>query len=107
MTWVGPIGKSEPEGGVQTTAIVPSTASVAVAVYVTTVPDGLVGSTLMSAGRTRTGRGSGMSVIVKLPEDCTPNAFVAVQLTVVVPIGKNVSDAGEQTTAASWFAETS
>ena len=86
-----PIGNVEPDNGVHVTGIVPSTLSVAVAVYVTTAPLGLVASTVMSAGRIRVGRGSTRTAMVKLPVDETPNAFVAVRehayvLPVVSPL---------------------
>ena len=49
-TVVVPSGKVEPEAGEQETGTGPSTISVAVAVKVTTAPDGPVASTVMLPG---------------------------------------------------------
>jgi hypothetical protein len=54
-TVVVPMGKVLPEAGVQSGSIAPSTKSVADAVYVTTAPEALVASVLMSAGKVSTG----------------------------------------------------
>ena len=55
LTKVVPIVNVEPEDGVQVGVIEPSTLSVAVAVNVTTAPDGPVASIVMLAGTVTTG----------------------------------------------------
>ncbi len=55
LTVVVAIGKVEPEAGVQLTGRGPSTASIAEAVKVTTLPEELVASAVILAGRVSTG----------------------------------------------------
>jgi hypothetical protein len=99
VTVVVPIGKVDPEAGVQTTGTDPSIASRADALKVAIAPAVLVAARVSFAGRVRTGAVLSPTVIVKLPEAAFPAASVAVQLTVVVPIGKVDPEAGVQTTA--------
>jgi hypothetical protein len=98
-TVVVPIGKVDPDSGVQTTATCPSIASRAEAVKVALAPAALVASTATFAGRISTGAVPSATVTVKVPEVAFPAASVAVQLTVVVPIGKVEPDAGVQIAA--------
>src|SRR6266498_3049430 len=74
-TSVVPIGNVEPEGGVQTGVIDPSTMSVAVAVNVTTGFD-----VVMSAGTMRSGRVVSVTITGKSAVD-VPLLSVAVQCT--------------------------
>lgn len=97
LTVLDPSGKVEPEAGLQTTLIVPSTSSVALAVYVTDAPAALVALAVISAGRLRVG-GPSCTVTVKLPLAELPAASVPEQFTVVVPIGKVAPEAGLQLT---------
>jgi hypothetical protein len=99
VTVVVPIGNVDPEAGVQTTATGPSIASTAEAVNVAIAPAALVAPRVSFAGRVRTGAVLSPTVIVKLPEAVFPAASVAVQLTVVVPIGNVDPEAGVQITA--------
>jgi hypothetical protein len=100
FTVVVPIANVAPDPGVHVTAIGPSSGSVADAVYVTTAPPGIVAGTAMSAGTVTVGAAPGSTVTVNdvLPE--TPSCAVAVQLTVVGPIGKVEPDAGVQVTGS-------
>src|SRR5258708_6136732 len=100
FTVVVPSGKTDPEGGVQTTGTGPSTASIAVAVKVTVAPLGPVASTTLSDGRVSTGGVvSPSTVMVNEPTVMPPPALVAVQLTVVGPM--NVEpEGGLHTTVA-------
>ena len=97
VTVVVPTGKVEPEGGVQVT-VAPF---VAVGVgYVTTPPVEVVAVTVILTGHAITGGCvAGVSVTVKLHVS-DPAEFVAVQVTVVVPIGKVEPEAGVQVTVA-------
>ncbi len=85
-TVVTPSGKTEPDGGVQTTGTGPSTLSIAVAVKVTVAPPGPVASTTLSAGNVSTGGivSPPVTVMVNWPVVMPPPAFVAVQLTTVM-----------------------
>ena len=98
VTVVTPSGKMAPEAVEQTTVGAGSALSVAVAAKVTTAPAALVASTVMSAGRLRTGGVVSFTVIVKVPVLWLPEASVAVQLTIVTPTAKAAPEAGAQTT---------
>lgn len=96
LTMVAPSWKVEPEAGLQATLIVPSTSSVALAVYVTDAPAALVALAVISAGRLRVG-GPSCTVTVKLPLAELPAASVPEQFTVVVVFtGKVAPEAGLQ-----------
>src|SRR6266568_6336342 len=87
-TSVVPIGNVDPDGGVHTGVIEPSTMSVAVAVNVTT---GFI--VVMSAGRKRSGRVVSTTNTGKSAVE-VPLLSVAVQCTFVVPSGKRLPEAG-------------
>ena len=97
VTVVVPTEKVDPEGGVQVT-VAPL---VAVGVgYVTTPPVEVVAVTVILIGQVIVGGCvAGVSVTVKLHE-ADPTEFVAVQFTVVVPMGKVEPDGGVQVTVA-------
>ena len=67
LTVVVPNANVLPEAGAQFMATGPSTRSVAEATYVTTAPDGLVASVVMSAGRVKTGAAVSCTVTLKPP----------------------------------------
>jgi len=97
LTDVVPTGKVLPEGGTQVTGSEPSITSVAVAVKVTTAPDGPVAVVVMSAGSVRMGAPLSCTVTLKLPlAGFEPS--VAEQLTDVVPSGKVLPEGGTQVT---------
>ena len=96
-TVVAPIGKVEPDAGVQTTSTGPSIASRAEAVKVAVAPAPLVAATVKSAGGVSMGAVVSPTVTAKLPEAMLPAASVAEHDTVVLPIGKVEPDAGAQT----------
>ena len=96
FTVVTPIGKLEPEAGVQVTGLEPSQASVAVAENVAVAepePTGL-SVKLIGPGQTTVGPWLSLTVTVKLQA----GPAVVVQLTVVVPFGKKEPAAGVQAT---------
>lgn len=98
VTVVVPTGKAEPDGGWQTT-LTPGQLSVALTVKVT-VADEAAGAaaTVMSAGQVMTGGCWSSTVTVKVQWLALPAASVAVQVTVVVPIGNAEPEGGWQTT---------
>jgi hypothetical protein len=98
VTVVVPTGNVEPEAGVQTGVIEPSTKSVAVAVNVTTVPEELGAATVMSAGTLTEGLVVSLTVTVNEPEAVLPRVSDVEQLTVVVPSGNVEPEAGVQLT---------
>src|SRR3954447_3022046 len=93
-----------PGGGVPVMVGCGSTASTALAVYVTTAPAGLVASTVIRDGGVRAGAVVSRTVTVKLAVAVLPEASRAVQLTSVEPSGKVLPDAGTQLTEGfgSW-----
>jgi hypothetical protein len=99
LTVVTPFGKVEPEAGLHTT-VAPGQLSLAVALYVTTA-EHWFGSVLfvMFEGQLAVGACVSLTVTVKLHEAVLLAASLTVQLTVVVPFGKNEPAAGEQVTA--------
>ena len=101
VTVVVPIGKVEPDGGAQVT-VAPL---VAVGVgYVTTPPVEVVAVTVMSIGQVIIGGSTcGVSVTVNWHE-AEPAELVAVQVTVVVPIGNVEPEGGAQVTVAPFVA---
>jgi len=100
VTVVVAIGKSDPDGGVQKTGTLPSTASKAVATNVATEPPGPAASRRRSFGSVTTGGVVSGTVILttKLPSARLPCVSVAEQWTVVDPAGKVDPDGGVQTT---------
>ncbi len=99
VTVVVPTGKNEPEAGEQTT--VPQVPVVVGALYVTTAPHWF-GSLLcvLFAGQVIVQGAVPVTVTVKVQEAVLLDASVAVQVTVVVPTGKQVPDAGTQEAVA-------
>ena len=97
VTVVVPIGNVEPEGGVQVT-VAPL---VAVGVgYVTTPPVEVVAVTVILIGQVIAGGWvAGVSVTINWHES-DPAELVAVQVTVVVPIGNVAPEGGTQVTVA-------
>jgi hypothetical protein len=98
FTGVSPIGKTEPDAGVQITGTVPSTVSVAVGgLKVTATPPGAVASLIMSAGGAPTVGGVvSTTVILNELTELLVWASVAEQLTVVWPRGNTEPVAGAQ-----------
>jgi hypothetical protein len=96
VTFVVPIGKVLPEDGLQLTGSGPSTLSFALAENVTAVPPVDSLSTEKSAGTLTTGGvvSSMLTVTVKDAEPVFPCESVALHVTVVVPTGKVLPDAG-------------
>ena len=100
FTGVVPTGKVEPLAGTLTT--VTEQLSVAVALKFTIAsqrPAAL--STVMSPGSERTGSSLSLTVTLKLHWAVLPEASVASQVTVVVPIGNRLPESGVQTTLTS------
>ena len=96
LTVVTPSGKLEPEAGVQVTVRAPSQTSVAVAENVAVAepePAGL-SVTLIGPGQLTVGPWLSLTVTVKLQA----GPAVVLQLTVVIPFGKNEPAAGAQVT---------
>src|SRR6266498_2270073 len=95
-TVVVPSGNVEPLAGVHVTATLPSTMSVALAVYVTTAPLALVASAVMFAGSVSAGGVVSTTVTwnVAVPVLCCVS--VALHVTVVVPSANVEPLAGEQ-----------
>jgi len=96
---VGPSGNVAPLGIVQLTATTPSTASVAVALYVKTAPPAAVASTVALAGTVTTGPTVSITVTVNEAATVLPRVSVAVHDTVVVARGKIDPLAGVQSAA--------
>jgi hypothetical protein len=96
VTFVVPTGKVLPEDGLQLTGSGPSALSVALAENVTVVPPGDSVSTEKSLGTDTTGGvvSFSVTVTVKEAEPVFPCESVAVHVTVVVPTGKLLPDAG-------------
>jgi hypothetical protein len=98
-TVVAASGKVAPLAGVQVTATVPSTASLAVAVYAKVAPVAAVASTVAFDGTVITGASESRTVTVNEVVPLLACASVAVHPTVVVPNGKIAPLAGVQLTA--------
>ena len=101
VTEVEPNGNVVPDAGVQTGVRGPSTMSMAVAENVTTAPLCSVFPMVMFAGTLTIGGVVSRTVTVKLAVAELPAASAAVHVTVVVPIGKVVPDAGAQVTGTA------
>src|SRR3954469_10281484 len=94
VTVVVPTGNVLPEAGSQVTGTEPSTASLAVAVKLTAAPVADVASAVMSAGSVRSGAVVSATVTTNDFVPGLPAASVAVQSTVVSPIGNVLPLAG-------------
>src|SRR5881397_2365513 len=94
VTVVVPLGKLEPEGGVEV-RVTPGQLSLAVALKLTTAEHwpGSVPVT-MSAGQITFGFSVSLTVTVKTQLSVFPEASVAVQVTAVVPFGKLEPESG-------------
>jgi hypothetical protein len=86
------MAKRLPDAGVQET-LGTLAASVALTVYETTAPLGLVASTARSVGSDSTGAVVSTTITTKLAVPVLPAASVAVQVTMVLPSG-NVAPEG-------------
>ena len=100
-TVVVPSGKVEPDAGEQTTDGLRSTASVAVASYVTTAPPGPVASAEIVPGSASAGAVVSATTTSNEPADTLPESSTAVQSTLVVPSGKVEPESGAQATVGS------
>lgn len=98
FTVVVPIGKAEPEAGVQMTGTAPSTISVALAANTATAPEELVAVSVRFVGADRIGGVVSRTTIVKLPDEEFPCVSEEEQLAVVVPMANVEPDAGAHTT---------
>jgi hypothetical protein len=98
VTVVVPMGKVEPDGGLQVTGREPSTRSLAEAANVTTLPVGPVASAVMFAGSVSTAGVVSCTLLEKLALPVLPRLSVDEQVTVVVPMGKVEPDGGLQVT---------
>src|SRR5215212_3726113 len=105
VTSVVPIGKVLPEAGSQLTLLLtsPSTTSLAAgAVKLALAPEELVASWVISEGTPEmVGAVVSCTVTLKVFSVLLPVSSVAVQVTVVVPIPKELSEAGTQFTLTS------
>ena len=98
LTVVVPIGKIEPDGGTQL-VMTPGVLSVAVTMKVTTAEQSPVSLVLrMSGGQIILGVSASLMVTLKVTLVLLLEVSVAVQVTVVTPIGKVEPDPGEQAT---------
>jgi hypothetical protein len=99
VTVVAPSGNVAPLAGAQLPATVPSTRSLAVALYVKAAPVAPVPSTLAFAGTVTAGPVVSVTVTMKEADPVLPRVSVAVHVTVVAPSGKVAPLAGVQLTA--------
>jgi hypothetical protein len=101
VTVVTPFGKLEPDAGLHNGVPTFGQLSVAVALaYVTTAVQRFASVlAVLFAGQAITGACVSLTVMVNVQVSIRPSS-VAVQVTVVVPFGKNDPEAGEQTTVA-------
>jgi hypothetical protein len=97
-TFVVPSGNVLPDAGLQLTLGFGSTLSVAVTVKLTAAPAELVASAVRFERPASTGAVLSETVIVNEAVARFPDESVAVHVTVVVPSGKVLPGAGEQTT---------
>ncbi len=99
VTVVTPLGKVEPDAGAQTGVRLPSQLSVALALKTTTAEQAMLEvPVVMGDGQVTTGASVSLTVTVNEQLLVLPDVSVAVQVTVVVPTGKNAPDEGEQFT---------
>ena len=97
---VVPIGKPEPDAGVEVTAGEGLQLSLAVTENVTGTSRSMLQGMAMFAGQVIVGFSASFTVTVKVQSAWLPDASVAVQVTVVVPFGKVEPDGGLQLTVA-------
>jgi hypothetical protein len=97
-TDVAPSAKVAPETGVHEGVMEPSTASVALAVYVAVAPAELVASSVTVPGNVSAGLVVSSTVTLKLDEEELPRVSVAEQVIVLEPSGSVDPDAGMQLT---------
>jgi hypothetical protein len=98
VTVVVPIGKVEPEAGLQTKPT-PGQLSETTGAKVALAPAGQVGSFTMLPGQVMAGGSVSLTVTVNWQLPVLPCASVAEHVTVVVPLANVEPDAGEQLTA--------
>jgi hypothetical protein len=94
VTVVTPLLNAEPEAGLQL-IVAPGQLSLAVAVNMTTAvhtPESVV--VVILPGQTAVGASLSLTVTVNMQVDVLPDASVAVQVTVVVPLANAEPDAG-------------
>jgi hypothetical protein len=96
MTVVVPSTNVLPEAGEQLGEMLPSMLSVADAVKPTAAPPGPVASAVIGAGTVTLGGVVSWTVTVNVAVPVSPIESVALQVTVVEPIGKMLPDGGEQ-----------
>jgi len=96
VTGVAPSLNVLPEAGVQVVATEPLTESVADAAKLTTAPAALVASAVMFAGTVTAGFVVSKTVTVRFAVPVLPAPSVAKQVTVVVPRGNVLPEAGVQ-----------
>jgi len=96
VTLVAPTGNVDPEAGLQSGVIEPSTRSVADSVNVTTAPGEPLACTVMAEGTVTLGALVSWTVAWKEPVAVLPWLSVAEQLTVVVVMVNVEPDAGAQ-----------
>jgi hypothetical protein len=94
VTVVIPIGNVLPEAGVHMIVGVESHVSLAMGVNITVAPDGLVHSWVMLDGQVIDGGVVSTTCTVNMQLEGDPTPLLAVQVTVVIPIGKVLPDAG-------------
>jgi hypothetical protein len=106
VTVVVPIGNVEPDGGSHTT-VTPGQLSDATGGSKFTMAPATPGSlgTVISSGHVMTGASVSWTVMVKLHVLVFPAASVAVSVTVVVPFGKKLPEAGLAVTKAPQLSE--
>jgi hypothetical protein len=97
VTVVVPTGKKLPDAGDEMT-VTPGKLSVAVGAKVTTAPPGDVSFAVMFAGHVIEGGCVSLTLMVKVHVTVLLAESVAVAVSVVVPTGKKLPDAGETTT---------
>jgi hypothetical protein len=98
LTVVAPRGKVLPDAGAHEIVGVESHTSVALVVYVTDAPLGLVHSRIKFGEHVIAGGVVSCTLIANEHDDELPVASVAVQLTLAVPIANVLPDAGAHTT---------
>ena len=96
VTVVEPSTKVLPEGGEQLGEMLPSMLSLADALKVTAAPPGPAASAVIGAGTVTVGGVASRTVTVNVAMPVSPSESVAVQVTVVEPIGKMLPAGGVQ-----------
>jgi hypothetical protein len=102
VTVVVPTANVDPDAGTHSTGSVPSRKSVAVgSVNVTTAPELLVAAAVISVGTPEIVGAVSVTVTMNDPDAEPPSASVAVQFTVVTPIGNVDPVSGVQANVSS------